>query len=173
MLLGYLNPHHTDIPQKVLRGTVCNETMIFFFLDCVGGCVATQSKVCAPLLEAAGFSTIKENMTLNPRNLMMVFFPHRSFHTFYGALFPWKTQNVHEIMDGPSRHAGTNELAECVSGLLFTAGVPERGVDYRRFSSGSAKSSATSLRMRQQKHEPVVCGSSGHHCRFLFLSTSH
>ena len=36
-------------------------------------------------------------------------------------------------------HAGTNESAECVSGLLLTSGVSERGMDFQRFPSGSAR----------------------------------
>lgn len=149
-LFRYLNPYHTrrtmlfsaTMPQEVLDlvGTVCNRN--YDFLDCVGGGVATQSSVeqrfvvCAPILAlTVVFNAIVEEMTLNPRNhKIMVFFPTARLTHFAVHLFRERLKvNAHEIhgrRDGPSRMVAQNKFAECVSGLLFTSGVSERGMDY-------------------------------------------
>ena len=76
------------MPQRVLDlvGTGCIRN--HDFLDSVGRRVATQSRVCAPLLEIVGFQRHRgEDGPGLPKPHDHGVFPHRSFHTVYGAPF--------------------------------------------------------------------------------------
>jgi len=149
-LLGYLprqGKHRSlllsaTMPSEVrdLAARMCGD---FELLDLVGDSptaeegLLDQMYACCPgiLLMVALRNAVEEEIIARPKNhKVIVFFPTARLAAFASHLFRDQLQvrlfELHGRCDGAARIVTQHDFAASPSGILFTAGASERGMDY-------------------------------------------
>ncbi|CAE8586177.1 unnamed protein product [Polarella glacialis] len=134
------------IPSEVkdLAARLCRPG--YQLLDCVGEGVATQDgveqlyAVCPGLfLLTALKNAIEQEVQANPMgHKVIVFFPTARLAGFLAHLFreqlKMRIYELHARCGASSRMVTQQEFQQCSSGILFTSGASERGMDYPNVS---------------------------------------
>lgn len=154
VLLGYL-PSSSSRQTLMLSATISKEVQDlasrvcrtgYSLLDCVGTGAPTQDSVeqlysfCPGLLlHVALRNALAEEMSVSPTcHKVIVFFPTARLAAFAARLFQeqlkMRIYELHARCDGPMRIVTQHDFSQCTSGVLFTSGVSERGMDYPNVS---------------------------------------